>query len=614
MKLETHPQACGDPLEQAELQTARARALAALGHVAAARAEFQAAYTRFTALGNAPAAGECRLELGWLALERGELEASDRHLGAAAQALAGQPAYHWRVCYGLGRVAAVYGHAREALDHYATAVALVAQLRRRIASEHASSRLFALARQLHVDTLRLAVTLGDAGELLILAEQQRGLALARQVRTGGHSPHLAAAALISQALDDLRASLHGDKAAPELGTAIEAYVATLLEHRHSLDEVVVIPETIDLAAVRAALNERHGTAWTLLAPVFVDEALLLVCLTPDGLWVERQPHDTELQQLLERTCEPSYRMEVYRDLARLRDPGRQPWRDLALLGERLLSERIRERLAPAHRLLVLPSGPLHTLAWAALRSKDGWLCERAIVEVLPSLSLIPTGGPRGQASDALLIGCDSFGERAPPLPAALSSLALVADRWRGPITRLAGAEATCTAVNELSRTGALGRYGLIHIAAHAQLGAADGLLAHIKFTDRDLLLDEVLGLNLDRPLVVLAACEGGAGAVLPGDEVLGLSRALIAAGAGAVLASLWPVYDRGVLALLDPFYSALAAGADAAEALTQAQRTLILADQHDAVGAMLATPLVWGSFSVTSGGGTQALRAAPEAV
>jgi CHAT domain-containing protein len=119
------------------------------------------------------------------------------------------------------------------------------------------------------------------------------------------------------------------------------------------------------------------------------------------------------------------------------------------------------------------------------------------------------------------------------------------------------------------------------------------------------LTGEVLGLNLDRPLVILAACEGGAGAVLPGDEVLGLSRALIAAGAGAVLASLWPVYDRGVLALLAPFYTALAAGADAADALAQAQRTLILADQHGAVGALLATPLVWGGFTITSSGGMQ---------
>jgi tetratricopeptide (TPR) repeat protein len=612
-QLAAQSQTLGDQLEHAELLSVRARAIRVLGDVTEASATFHEALAQFTALGNGPAAGECRIELGWLALEHGQLEAAEQHFRAAEQALTEQPPYVWRVYYGLGRVAEACGHTREALEHYAAAVALVAQLRRRLASEHASSRLFALARQLHLDATRLAATLDDAGMLLVLAEQQRGLALARYAQSLGRSPHSAAAASETQALDALRARLAGSQAAADLNAALETYVAALLQSRHHLDEADVAPTTLDLDQLRAALNQRYGTGWSLLAPVFADDLLLLVCLTPDCLWVERQPHDAELRRLLERACEPSYRMEVYRDLARLRDPGRQPWLNLTLLGERLLPARIRERLAPEHRLLILPSGPLHSLAWAALRLASAWLCERALVEVLPGLSFVPMHSPRTQKCDALLIGCDTFGARAAALPGALTSLALVAERWRGPITQLAGAEATCTAINELSHTGALCRYGLIHIAAHAQLGAADGLLAHIKLADRDLLLDEVLRLSFDQPLVVLAACEGGAGAVLPGDEVLGLSRALIAAGASAVLASLWPVYDRSVLALLAPFYTALAAGADAAEALAHAQRTLIRSNQHDAVGALLATPLVWGGFSVTSGGGTQAIRDASEA-
>jgi tetratricopeptide (TPR) repeat protein len=612
VQLTPQARALGDQLEHAELLTARGRALRALGQVAEANDAFHQAHDQFLALGNAPAAGECRLELGWLALERGELECSDEHLRAAAPALENRPDHGWRVCYGLGRLAESRGDARQALEHYAAAVALVAQLRRRLASEHASSRLFGFARQLHLDATRLATAVGDASTLLFLAEQQRGLALARHTHSTGSSAHTDASSRVTHALAALRTQLRGEPAPAELNAAIEAYVAALLQRRHQVNEADLFPTSFDLDWVRAVLSERHGTDWTLLAPVFTDDRLLLVCLSTDQISMEPQALDPELQRLLERACQPRYRMEVFRDLARLREPARPPWLDLTRLGEHLLPAQIQARLSPEHRLLVVPVGPLHTLPWAALRLDGAWLCERAVVEVLPGLAFAPTEPLRIQEREALLVACDTFGDRAPALPGALASLTLAAEHWRGPTTRLGGANATCAALEELNTIGALNRYGLIHIAAHAQLGDADGLLAHVKLADRDLLVDEVLQLSLDRPLVVLAACEGGAGVVLPGDEVLGLSRALIAAGASSVLASLWPVYDRGVLALLDPFYAALAAGADAAEALARAQRTLACAEQHDDVGALLATPLVWGGFTVTSGGGRHLRTAASE--
>ncbi len=159
------------------------------------------------------------------------------------------------------------------------------------------------------------------------------------------------------------------------------------------------------------------------------------------------------------------------------------------------------------------------------------------------------------------------------------------------VTRLESAQATRQALNALAASGELRQYQLIHIASHAQLSAAHGLLGHIKLADDDLLVDEVLRLGLGGALVVLAACEGAAGEVLPGDEVLGIGRALLAAGAATVVASLWPIYDLAVPHMLDDFYDRLVGGDDAALALAYAQRALIaLADvEHPHAGDLAIT-------------------------
>ena len=56
-----------------------------------------------------------------------------------------------------------------------------------------------------------------------------------------------------------------------------------------------------------------------------------------------------------------------------------------------------------------------------------------------------------------------------------------------------------------------------------------------------------------------------------GDEVVGLTRALIFAGTPSVIASLWPVDDKSSTLLMERFYTHLRAGMGKAEALRQAQ-------------------------------------------
>ena len=80
-------------------------------------------------------------------------------------------------------------------------------------------------------------------------------------------------------------------------------------------------------------------------------------------------------------------------------------------------------------------------------------------------------------------------------------------------------------------------------------------------------------------LVVLSACETQLGqkgletglGVTAGDDVVGLTRALIFAGTPSVIASLWAVEDEATSRLMERFYTHLKAGLGKAEALRQAQ-------------------------------------------
>jgi CHAT domain-containing protein len=89
-------------------------------------------------------------------------------------------------------------------------------------------------------------------------------------------------------------------------------------------------------------------------------------------------------------------------------------------------------------------------------------------------------------------------------------------------------------------------------------------------------LDDLLALRLGARLVTLSACETGAGRLERGEGVVGLARALMAAGAQSVVVSLWGVNDRSTADLMRAFYTPLLTrGASRAQALAEAKRALL---------------------------------------
>jgi CHAT domain-containing protein len=75
--------------------------------------------------------------------------------------------------------------------------------------------------------------------------------------------------------------------------------------------------------------------------------------------------------------------------------------------------------------------------------------------------------------------------------------------------------------------------------------------------------------------------------VTPGDELLGLARGFLSAGAPALVVSLWTADDAATASLMTRFYTRLRAGDPAAAALRAAQCEALRTAPH---------PYFWSPF------------------
>lgn len=87
-------------------------------------------------------------------------------------------------------------------------------------------------------------------------------------------------------------------------------------------------------------------------------------------------------------------------------------------------------------------------------------------------------------------------------------------------------------------------------------------------------MSEIFGLRTNADMVVLSACKTALGEEVPGEGLIGLTRAFMYAGTPSVVASLWSVADESTAKLMTLYYRYLKQGRDKAEALSLAKREL----------------------------------------
>ena len=115
-------------------------------------------------------------------------------------------------------------------------------------------------------------------------------------------------------------------------------------------------------------------------------------------------------------------------------------------------------------------------------------------------------------------------------------------------------------------------------------GCDDGILTAL----------EISGLPLrGTNLVVLSACDTGAGDVKQGEGVFGLRRAFQLAGAKTVVMSLWSVPDRETQELMVDYYTRIKKGENKSNALREASLAM-MRERREKFSA--SHPFFWASF------------------
>ncbi len=265
------------------------------------------------------------------------------------------------------------------------------------------------------------------------------------------------------------------------------------------------------------------------------------------------------------------------------------WPQLAQNARRLAQPIHALLVAPAlphlhsslQKLVIVPHGPLHFLPFHALHDGQHYLIEQFEISYLPSASVLayqrkPTEAR--QVPSFIAFGHSRQGQ----LPSTVSEAQQLAVLMQG--------QAFVEEQASLAQLSAqIGQHDIVHVAAHGEFRADAPLFSGIFLDDGVLTSLDVFNLQLKASLIVLSACETGRNVISGGDELLGLTRAFLSAGAQSLLMSLWRVEDQSTQQLMLQFYEQLRQGQTATAALRSAQCALLRTGLH---------PYFWAAFEM----------------
>lgn len=243
----------------------------------------------------------------------------------------------------------------------------------------------------------------------------------------------------------------------------------------------------------------------------------------------------------------------------------------------LLLAPLRPLLPPGARLVVIPHGLLHQIPFHALYDGAAYLLQQHEVTVAPSATVYALCQERQAPPDgaALVLGVPDAS-----IPHVAAEAAAVAGR-------LPDAAVYLDEAATLARFHAAAeRPRLLHLACHGLFRGDNPMFSALKLHDGWLTAGDVLRHDLAGALVTLSACESGRSQVLAGDELVGLARAFLGAGAASLVVSLWLVEDETTAALMADWYARMPAQRPGA-ALREAQLALLARHPH---------PYYWAPF------------------
>ena len=353
--------------------------------------------------------------------------------------------------------------------------------------------------------------------------------------------------------------------------------ATIAEAHEAGLEVAT---TVSLDEIRAALPADA----TLVEYFRVQDRYLACVLTRDDLHVTPvtlQPRIQKLLQLLQFQMskfrlDPAY-LSAFSDS--LLESTQSHLRNLY---QELIAP-IRHQLTGKH-LVFVQHGLLHYLPFHALHDGEAYLIDRYSISYAPSASVyaLCQTKPANTNGEALILGVPDA--QTPSISAEVQALNSILPNAR----LFTGDQATEKVLRTHGRTSRT-----VHIATHGYFRQDNPMFSSIRLGDSHLSLYDIYHLQLPAELVVLSGCATGLNVVTPGDELIGLVRGLLQAGAQSLVLSLWDVHDESTKDFMIAFYTRLQQGQSKAKAMQAAMLDLRQKHPH---------PYHWGPFSLIGKG------------
>jgi CHAT domain-containing protein len=292
----------------------------------------------------------------------------------------------------------------------------------------------------------------------------------------------------------------------------------------------------------------------------------------------------------------------------------------------LLIKPAQTQLQNKTNLIISPDNLLWDLPFQALLSPGSrYLVEDAAISYVPSLSvlrelhLVREKNQSAVKASLLALGNPALGNRSvelakfakmgadlQPLPEAASQVRALGRLYGPSLSKvITGSAAREELVKEQSD-----RYRILHLATHGILNDVSPMYSNVMLSqtagksEEDGLLEawEMMNLNLNADLVVLAACETARGRTGAGEGVIGMTWALFVAGCPRTVVSQWKVEASSTTALMLEFhkrfktrYGGKQPAVSTAEAMRQAALKVMKNPEY-------AHPFYWGGFVVVGDG------------
>ena len=259
---------------------------------------------------------------------------------------------------------------------------------------------------------------------------------------------------------------------------------------------------------------------------------------------------------------------------------------LLLATQSHLRELYEELIAPlrghlrAAHLVIVPHGVLHYLPFHALFDGEEYLIDSFTISYAPSAAIFALcqQKPASSSTVSLILGVPD--SQAPQILDEVRSVAKILPEAE----LFLGADANEKALRE---KGLHSR--LIHIATHGNFRQDNPMFSGIRLGTDYFSLYDLYQLRIEADLVTLSGCATGLNVVTAGDELLGLIRGLLHAGAHSLLLTLWDVHDTSTSEFMSIFYRHLQDGQDKPTALRNAMQSLRATYPH---------PYYWAPFAL----------------